>query len=126
MEALSGYLMFAIKLKKNHKLHGQAFNFGPNNSSNFKVINLVNLMNIYWKNVSWKIVKKEKFYESGLLKLNSSKAKKLLGWKSILNFRECTKLVAVWYKEYYNNRKNAYELSLGQIQNYQKLLKKRL
>ncbi len=126
MEALSGYLMFAIKLKKNHKLHGQAFNFGPNNSSNFKVINLVNLMNIYWKNVSWKIVKKEKFYESGLLKLNSSKAKKLLGWKSILNFRECTKLVAVWYKEYYNNRKNAYELSLSQIQNYQKLLKKRL
>ena len=70
--------------------------------------------------------KKKKFYESGLLKLNSSKAKKLLGWKSILNFKETIKLVAVWYKEYYNNRKNAYQLSLSQIQNYQKLLKKRL
>ena len=31
LEAVFGYLTLSIKLKKNIKLHGEAFNFGPNN-----------------------------------------------------------------------------------------------
>ena len=66
----------SINLCKNKTLHGEAFNFGPPNNQNYKVINLVQLMRSNWKNVSWKVFKskKELYKESNLLKLNSRKS----------------------------------------------------
>ena len=40
-EAIFGYLILAIKLKKNSQLHGEAFNFGPNNKDNKSVLDVV-------------------------------------------------------------------------------------
>lgn len=115
-------------LKKNKKLHGEAFNFGPNNTKNYSVIFLVKLIKKYWKETSWKVVnKKEKsFYESNLLKINSNKAKKELKWKCILKFTETVNMVANWYKNYYSKPKKIYETSFNQIREYEKLLRKRL
>ncbi len=127
LEAIGGYLIFAIKLTKNQKLHGQALNFGPNNKNNNNVIKLVKNMRKIWKKVSWKILKdKKNFYESNLLKLNCNKAYKLLKWKSILNFNETIKMTGEWYKEFYNSPKNITKFSLEQIKNYEKKLFKRL
>ena len=128
LEALSGYLFLAINLEKNSKLHGEVFNFGPNNTKNYNVIFLVKLMKEKWKKISWKLVKKNKknFYESNLLKLNSNKAKKILKWKSILTFAETIDMVTVWYKNYYFNSKNIYTTSFNQIKSYEKFMKKRL
>ena len=127
LEAVGGYLLFASTLKKNKKLHGEAFNFGPNSSKNYKVIFLVKLMRKYWKKISWKVAYKNKknFQESNLLKLNCNKAKKNLKWKCILSFSETIKMVADWYKSYYSNPKNIYKISYGQIKKYEKLLRKR-
>ena len=67
----------------------------------------------------WKIInKKGKFFESKLLKLNSSKAKKKIRWKSILNIDESAKLVADWYKIYNKKEKNMYLFSIKQINDY--------
>jgi CDP-glucose 4,6-dehydratase len=127
LEAVSGYLLLASTLKKNKKLHGEAFNFGPNNTKNYSVIFLVKLIKKYWKVTSWKLSKKRKksFYESNLLKLNSNKAKIKLKWKCILSFAETINMVADWYKNYYSKPKKMYEISLNQIRKYEKLLKKR-
>ena len=127
LEAVSGYMLLALSLKKNKKLHGEAFNFGPNNTKNYNVIFLVNLMKKYWKKVSWKLTnkKKQNFYESNLLKLNCNKSKIYLKWKSILNFKETTYMVATWYKNYYLQPKKIYSISINQIKEYDKLLKKR-
>ena len=115
-------------LKKNNKLHGEAFNFGPNNTKNYKVLFVVKLMKKYWKKVSWKIINKRKsnFYESNLLKLNCNKAKIKLKWKSILTFQENIKMVTEWYKKYYSNPKKMYKTSFNQIKKYENLLNKRL
>ena len=103
-EALSGYLLFAVKLSKNRKLHGEVFNFGPVTNRVYNVLVLVKTIQKYWKNVSWKIKKiKTKQHESNLLKLNCSKAKKYLKWKSVLNFNETIEMSTKWYKEYYIN-----------------------
>ena len=84
---MRGYLELAIRLSKNSNLHGEAFNFGPKNSQNKSVIELIKQAKKNWKNVNYKIVKsKKKQYESKLLKLNSNKAKRLLKWESKLNF----------------------------------------
>ena len=34
LEAIVGYLQLAASIKKNKRLHGEVFNFGPNNTKN--------------------------------------------------------------------------------------------
>tara|TARA_B100001123_G_scaffold427996_1_gene544288 strand:- start:3382 stop:4470 length:1089 start_codon:yes stop_codon:yes gene_type:complete len=127
LEAVGGYLKLAVKLKINNKLHGEVFNFGPNQNSNYKVISLVRLMKQYWHKVSWKVINKNKnsFYESNLLKLNTNKAKQKLKWKSVLTFKETISMATEWYKNYYLNPKKIYKTSFNQIKKYEQLLKKR-
>ena len=126
LESLWGYLLLSFKLEKNKKLHGEAFNFGPDNKSNYDVYSVVKLMGYFWKNVRIKKFKskKENLYESGLLKLNSNKAKRLLKWKTILTFDETIKLVADWYKNYYN-KKNSTLITFSQIKLFMSFLKQR-
>ena len=68
---------------------------------------------------------KKSFYESNLLKLNCNKAKIKLKWKCILTFDETINMVANWYKSYYSKPKKIQKVSLNQISEYEKLLKKR-
>ena len=71
-----------------------------------------------WSNVSWKIIKDKNQKESRLLKLNSTKAKKLLGWKTVLDFEETIQMTVEWYKNYYNKKINFYNYSINQILTY--------
>jgi CDP-glucose 4,6-dehydratase len=127
-EAIGGYLLFASKLKINHKLHGEAFNFGPNDKKNYSVLTLIRLMEKYWKNVSWKLIteNKKKFYESNLLKLNCKKSKTILKWKSILSFNETIEMTTSWYKKFYTDKKKIEKFSMSQIHAYEQLMEKRL
>ncbi len=125
LEAISGYLLLGSQLKKNKKLHGEVFNFGPNNNNDYSVLNVVKTMKKYWKKVSWKRIKsnEKKFYESSLLKLNSNKARKKIKWRCILTFSETMRMVTEWYKNFYTKPKNI--ITVDQIKEYEKLLKKR-
>jgi len=127
LESISGYLHLASSLKKNKKLHGEAFNFGPSNTNNYDVMFLVKFMRKHWKKVSWNVDKKSKkrFFESNLLKLNCNKAKFILRWKCILSFGETVEMTINWYKNYYTKPKKIYETSFNQIKEYERLLKKR-
>jgi len=100
-DAIRGYLILAIKLE-NIKIHGEVFNFGPENSQNKNVINLVKEIEKNWKEARWREIKKNnlKNKESNLLKLNSNKAKKYLNWYPILNFSDSVKFTADWYIEF--------------------------
>ena len=127
LDAIYGYLILAVNLNKNPSLHGQAFNFGPPNNHNYKVISVVKLMKKYWESVSWKLYKNNNkiVKESFLLRLNSQKAKKILKWKAVLTIKENIFLVANWYKNFYLNSKQAHKLTLSQINFYQNIIKKR-
>lgn len=121
LEAVFGYLTLAVKLKKNSKTHGEAFNFGPNNKDNKSVLNVVKEMKNSWKAVSWKIKKSKKVeHESKLLKLNSNKAKLKLNWTTNLSFKETIKMTTDWYKNFYEKKENNFEFSINQILSYQK------
>ena len=91
------------------------------------VLDLVRSMSNHWQNVSWKKISSSKkvFFESGLLRLNCSKAKKILKWKSILKFDETMELVATWYRSFYSNRANIDNITIDQIKIFQKLAFKR-
>ena len=77
LEALRGYLILSIKLNKNEKLHGEAFNFGPKNNQNKKVIDLVIEIKKNWKILIDNKKSKNIYKESNLSKLNSNKSKNI-------------------------------------------------
>ena len=71
LDALYGYIILSLNLRKNRKLNGQAFNFGPGLNNNYKVIDVLKLVKKLWPNIFWKTIKlKKKEFESSLLKLN--------------------------------------------------------
>jgi len=118
LDVLNGYLILASKLKKNNKLNGQSFNFGPPIKSNYTVLAIVKEMKKNWNLLEW-VFSNRTYHESTLLKLNSSKSLKYLNWKNKLDFKEFIKLVTDWYKCFYEN-KNIYDFSIKQIRNFEK------
>ena len=125
LEAVHGYLLLATNLKNSKKFHGESFNFGPDNNSSYNVLKVVKTMKIYWGQISWKIRKdkKKSFFESNLLKLNSNKAKKYLGWSCKMSFSQTIKMVAEWYKNFYDFKKEKSKITYNQIEQYEKFLK---
>jgi CDP-glucose 4,6-dehydratase len=118
LDVLNGYLTLAVRLKKNKKFNGQAFNFGPPINSNFRVLDIVKEIKKNWKILEWEFSKRT-YHESTLLKLNSNKSLKSLKWKNKLTFKEVIKLVTDWYKCSYEN-KNIYNFSINQIKYFEK------
>ena len=125
LEVLNGYLKLASFLKKNKKFHGQAFNFGPQTNKNYSVIEVLKNVKKLWKISSWIIKKDKKFFENTLLQLNSEKAKKIIKWKPVLNFKDNIKLTVEWYKQYSMNKKSISKKTLEQINFYTKILKRK-
>ena len=120
LEVVYGYMLLANKLSKNSKLHGQVFNFGPSYKKNYKVIEILKYFKLFWKKCSWKINKKKTNQkESILLKLNSSKANKVLKWKTKLNLKETLVYTLNWYKNYYSKKSKL--ITFDQINKYKRL-----
>ena len=121
LEVLNGYLILANNLNKKNKLNGEAFNFGPKNFQNKKVIDVLNEIKKFLPNFNWKIDGTKKFKESKLLKLNSSKAKKYLKWTNKLSFSNTIKMTTDWYKLFYSG-KNMSDFTTKQIKEFEKKL----
>ncbi len=124
LEPISGYLTLAKSLSKDQNLNGESFNFGPNSNSSHTVKELVDNLSLYYPGSESKVISdKNKRYEANLLSLNCLKAKKLLNWSSKINFKNTAKMTSQWYETYYNSSpKNAYKLSIEQIEQYIALL----
>ena len=119
-DVLNGYIMLAMNLSKNKNLNGQSFNFGPKIEKKRDVLNVVNEMKKIWVKGRYRIKKKDRFKETKLLHLNSRKAKIKLNWVCKFNLKEAIELTAIWYKNYYSNRKNIINFSVNQIKDFEK------
>ena len=127
LDAIGGYLKLAHNLQRNNKLHGQCFNFGPNDKSSKSVIELVREIKKNWKDINWNIDKnQQKIKESSLLKLNSKKSKKFLNWQCTLNFSETIKMVVQWYKNHKEKNEEINNFSFKQIDMYEKKIDKKI
>ena len=126
LEPLSGYLCLAANLDKNFNIHGESFNFGPNENNNYSVLELVKSMSKHKRNSKWYIKKiPNQNYESSLLKLNCDKALFNLSWHSILTFEETVKMTMDWYGSHKKNEKIIINTSIDQIKNYRNLINDR-
>ena len=109
-------------MKENISINGEAFNFGPDTNADHSVSDLVTEISKIWGNAEWLDNSgKLNVHESSLLKLNCDKAMSLLNWKSKLSFEDTARYTANWYKSYYNNSKNIYDLTVNQIKDYNEI-----
>ncbi len=122
LEPISGYLTLGQYLYEGNVLNGEAFNFGPKNELTKTVFELVQDLAELWgldKYNATKLTDNVPFKEATLLKLNCDKSLAYLNWHSVLYYKECVKIIADWYKAFYdNNAIDMYELTTNQIEYY--------
>ena len=123
IDIVYGYLTLSYLLSTNKKLNYEIFNFGPDHKKNHKVKEVIKLMKKNWHKANWNFKKNKKQKESVLLNLDSRKANLILGWKPILKFNDVIEHTTVWYKNYYESKKNIYDLSVAQIKKFENFLK---
>ena len=123
LEPLSGYLRLAQKLSESQDLHGEAFNFGPNESNVYTVNEIVSRLGKHWGHEDvtkhLELSGNKTMHESSLLSLNCEKAAEELSWLPRLEIDECLKLVADWYIQFGRNPGKLFELTLEQIKFYE-------
>lgn len=118
LEPLSGYLLLAQRLYKGDSSLVTPWNFGPKDENFVPVSELVERgIKILGKG-TYKVESKDKFHEAGILKLDISKARSLLGWKPRLNVNETLEYTFKWYKNYYEKKISPEEYTNLQIQEY--------
>jgi len=127
LEPLSGYLLLASKmLERTNKFEG-AWNFGPPDADILTVEELVNKVLKYWGGGSYRVTEnKDELHEARLLKLDSSMARFLLGWRFKYDVERAVKETVEWYKNYYSGLtgKELCEFSVKQIKEYESADKK--
>jgi CDP-glucose 4,6-dehydratase len=120
LDPLYGYLLLLMKLYQKKEYEDYSWNFGPKRSNNKSVLNVVHKLNGHFNN-SIKIIKKpilsKKYYESSVLMLDSTKARKTLGWEPRYDLKESLILVANWYKSFLQ-KKDLLAISKKQINSY--------
>ena len=118
LEPLFGYLILIENLYTEPIKYNESWNFGPHDHDIVNVRDVINELQTQSK-IKINVDFKEELtkHESKLLKLNSEKSRKMLGWKNFLNYQESIKYTVDWYENFYSN-KNIYDFSSSQLQSY--------
>lgn len=119
LDPLFGYMNLAQKLYIN-KSYDEAWNFGPSEEDSITVKEMTTEFIKLWQlNKTIILNQNEKNpYESKTLKLDITKAKEKLNWQPIFSINETIKTTALWYKEFYKAKKDAYELCIADINKF--------
>ena len=119
LEPLSGYLWLGANLLSSNRLHGEAFNFGPDQEVNQSVAEICDTFAAHWGKAQWKHEKTNgNAKESTLLKLSCDKALSLLTWHPVLSFQDTIRMTSEWYKTFYEKNADMYDFTREQIKQY--------
>jgi len=102
LEPLYGYMLLAKKLYEGKKEFSGAWNFGPEERNYLTVKEIVEKTFKMLKIGSYIIKRDPTKHEVDFLRLDISKAKKILGWKPTFDLDQSLKLTLDWYKSFYN------------------------
>ena len=117
IEPTVGYLKLAKSQYIKKSLHSNSsWNFGPDRKSFVRVIDIVKFIKKKI-NISFSINKKQNFFETKILMINNSKAKKYLNWYPIWDVNKSVNNVIEWNNQFKKN-KNAKKICEQQIRKY--------
>lgn len=101
LEALSGYLCLGQRLLQAEQGFAQAWNFGPDETGNRTVSDVLHGLQRIWPDVQWALDRSEQPHEARLLQLDSSMARSRLGWRPIWSFEQGLRATGEWYRSYH-------------------------
>ncbi len=117
VEPLMGYLLLAARLYEDPDTYADAFNFGPDSHSVIPVREVVDKIIKHFGRGAWrKSEKKDNPHEAKLLRLDTAKAKHMLGWCPVWSVDEAVEKTVVWYKNY--QTEDVFDLCLRQIHEF--------
>ena len=121
LEPLSGYLMLAAKLWKHGPEFAESWNFGPNDGEVRPVSWVADYMTALWgKGARWELESASYLHEDTVLKLDCSKARKLLDWSPRLRLPIALEWIVEWYRGYAGSA-DIRQLTESQIERYESL-----
>tara|TARA_B100000787_G_C16191771_1_gene297994 strand:- start:1133 stop:2209 length:1077 start_codon:yes stop_codon:yes gene_type:complete len=120
LEPLKGYLILAERQFKEPLKYSGAWNFGTETKSSVSVRTIVEYMIKFWGKGKIKIFNKNKFHEQQNLQIDSSKAKKLLNWKTSYSTKKAVEVTTEWYSKVLKNKINPRDITNQQIKEYMK------
>jgi CDP-glucose 4,6-dehydratase len=122
LDSLAGYLWLSSLMYCDSQKYSSAWNFGPDETNNITVRELVEKIILRWGRGRWidqSEKQKDAPHEAKILKLNCSKAKNLLEWQPVYNINDAVNESVDWYHKYYFGKKaDMYTLTLKQLEAY--------
>lgn len=119
LEPLLGYLMLAQALFEDPERFAHAWNFGPDSNGVATVQTLVSELASLWPTpVRWRVDDQAQPHEAGLLALDSSKARQLLGWQPRWSLREALRRTLDWHLAW-QDQQDMHTFTRTQIADYQ-------
>jgi CDP-glucose 4,6-dehydratase len=118
LEPLGGYLLLGGLLHEEPVKYSGAYNFGPNPADHLTVKELAEMAIKVWGSGEWKDTSdKNQVHEANLLKLDISKAKKILNWQPKLNAAAAIE----WTIQWYTKTDDVVDFTFKQINDYMQL-----
>jgi CDP-glucose 4,6-dehydratase len=118
LEPLSGYLVLAEKLFNEGAAFAEAWNFGPEEADTKSVQWVIEYLCSHVSGATWQHDLAAQPHEANMLKLESSKAKALLGWRPRWNLQTALDRTLLWQKAWKQGLDMA-SISVQQIQAYE-------
>lgn len=108
LEPLGGYLQVGAKLLDGQKEFAENWNFGPGDEASLTVVEVIEQAKKHLSKIKYEIKESANNpREAHLLRLDSSKARLKLKWKSIWDADKTFEKTVEWYKNYYQEGKAA-------------------
>ena len=120
LEPLSGYLMLAERLFTDGLDYAEAWNFGPSDDDACSVQWILERLMEMRNDVKWQQEGIPQAHEAHQLKLDSSKARTLLGWHPRWKVQNALQETLAWHQAWRNGQ-DMKSFSLAQVANYQSL-----
>lgn len=121
LDPLAGYMILAEKIWNNANL-GDAYNFGPQTQEAASVRYVIELARKYYGDVAiCDEIEMEGLHEAGLLKLEISRSKQILGFQPRLPLERAIDLTMDWYRSQYRGS-DAHELCNKNIDSYEAMI----
>ncbi len=126
LEPLAGYLLLARRLYEEGAPFTEAWNFGPERAAAASVRRVVADVIRLWGCGSCRVLKGRRPHEASQLRLNSAKARAVLGWRPGYGLSQALEQTIAWYRFYQRHgRCGLREFSVSQIYRYAAAVRKR-
>jgi CDP-glucose 4,6-dehydratase len=117
LDLVSGYFLILTNILEGKIKNYTAWNLGPHENDSYTVKNVLEIISDNWKTPNINFIENS-IKETQILTLNSNKAKEILQWNPSWNTKKAIEMTAEWYKQFYNEPREAKQISLKHLDNW--------